>query len=245
MTRREILPERLAGATAVVLDVFLATTTLLAILENGARGVYPVESLEEAEAALERLGDGALRGGEQRAQRIEGYDYGPFPDEYPPEAVADRDVIFVTTNGTRAIAQCAPAEHVLVGSLRNAPAVADHLQNSGTDHVCLVCSGASGGFNIEDFLAATVIMSSMDLDGFRLNDAAWVARDFARNHPDDVREVLRTARAGQWFFRNDRVETFDFVADVGASSLVPEVVEGRLHNAAGEVVETEGGGDGG
>jgi 2-phosphosulfolactate phosphatase len=240
MTRREILPERLAGATAVVLDVFLATTTLLAILENGARGVYPVEDLEEADAALERLGDGVLRGGEQRAQRIEDYDHGPFPDEYPPEAVAHRDVIFVTTNGTRAIAECAPAEHVIVGCLRNAPAVAEHLQKSGTEDICLVCSGASGGFNIEDFLAAAVIMSNMDLDGFRFNDAAWVARDFARHHPDDVREVLRTARAGEWFFRNDRVETFDFVADVGASRLVPEVVEGRLHNVAGEVVETEG-----
>jgi 2-phosphosulfolactate phosphatase len=244
MTRHEILPERLVGATAVVLDVFLATTTLLAILENGARGVYPVGNLEEADAALERLGDGALRGGEQQAQRVEGYDHGPFPDEYSPTVVADRDVIFVTTNGTRAIAECAPAERILVGSLRNAPAVAEHLQVSGTDDICLVCSGASGGFNIEDFLAAAVIMSNMDLDDFRLNDAAWVARDFARHHPDDVREVLRTARAGGWFFRNDRVETFNFVADVGASSLVPEVVEGRLHNAAGEVVETDGGGDG-
>ena len=50
MTRQEIVPERLAGATAVVIDVFMATTTLLTILENGARDVYPVADLEEAEA---------------------------------------------------------------------------------------------------------------------------------------------------------------------------------------------------
>ena len=49
MTRQEIVPERLAGATAVVIDVFMATTTLLTILENGARDVYPVASLEEAD----------------------------------------------------------------------------------------------------------------------------------------------------------------------------------------------------
>jgi 2-phosphosulfolactate phosphatase len=42
MNRKEVVPERLAGATAVVVDVFLATTTLLTILENGARRVFPV-----------------------------------------------------------------------------------------------------------------------------------------------------------------------------------------------------------
>src|SRR3712207_6600080 len=80
MTREEIVPERLAGATAVVVDVFLATTTLLTILENGARRVIPVASLEEAEEACARLdAPGVLRGGEQDAARIEGYDHGPCP----------------------------------------------------------------------------------------------------------------------------------------------------------------------
>jgi 2-phosphosulfolactate phosphatase len=49
MTREEIVPQRLSGATAVVVDVFLTTTTLLTILENGARRVFPVASLGEGE----------------------------------------------------------------------------------------------------------------------------------------------------------------------------------------------------
>ena len=48
MTRQEIVPERLAGATAVVFDVFMATTTLLTILENGARDVYPASKIGRA-----------------------------------------------------------------------------------------------------------------------------------------------------------------------------------------------------
>ncbi len=84
MTREEIVPERLAGATAAVVDVFLATTTLLTILENRARQIVPVAGLEEAEEARRKL-DAAnvLRGGEQGAERIDGYDHGPFPDDYP------------------------------------------------------------------------------------------------------------------------------------------------------------------
>ena len=63
MTRQEIEPEKLSDATVVVLDVFLATTTLLTILENGARSVLPVASLAEAEEVGEALGAKRLRVG--------------------------------------------------------------------------------------------------------------------------------------------------------------------------------------
>jgi len=91
MTRQEIVPERLAGATAVVIDVLMATTTLLTILENGARNVYPVASLEEADEIRAKLdAAGILRGGEQNAAWIEGYDRGPFPRSTFPRSCGIR-----------------------------------------------------------------------------------------------------------------------------------------------------------
>ena len=60
----------------------------------------------------------------------------------------------MTTNGTRAIADAAPADRVLLGCLRNAPAVARELEESGTDSVYLVCAGSAGRFTVEDFLGA-------------------------------------------------------------------------------------------
>ncbi len=229
MTRQEIVPERLAGATVVVLDVFMATTTLLTILENGASDVYPAESLEEAEGLRARLGpENVLRGGEQDAARIDGYDHGPFPEEYAPGVVGGKDVIFVTTNGTRAIADAAPAGRVLLGCLRNAPAVARELEASGTDSVYLVCAGSAGRFTVEDFLGAASIISNMNApQEWRTNDAAWLALDFMQRHGDDVHGALEESRAGRWFAENDRMDAFRFVADVGASDLVPEVVDGR------------------
>jgi 2-phosphosulfolactate phosphatase len=232
LTREEVVPERLPGATAVVIDVFMATTTLLTILENGARGVYPVASLEETDEVAAQLdASKILRGGEQDAARIEGYDHGPFPEEYAPEVVENKDVIFVTTNGTRAIADAAPAATVLLGSLRNAPAVARHLEASKTDSIYFVCAGSAGRFSVEDFLGAATILSYMDVEGWRLNDGAWLALDFAGRHEDDVSAVLKQSRAGRWFVENDRMDAFDFVTDVGASDLIPEVVEGKLRPA--------------
>jgi 2-phosphosulfolactate phosphatase len=232
MTREEIVADRLAGATAVVVDVFLATTTLLTILENGARRVFPVAGLDEAENVRKRLdASSVLRGGEQDAARIDGYDHGPFPEEYPPGTVANRDVIFVTTNGTRAIADAAPAERVLLGCLRNAPAVARYLEESGTESVYLICAGSAGRFTVEDFLGAATILSCMDTREWRLNDGAWMALDFMKRYRGRELAALGQSRAGHWFFEHDMVDAFEFVGEVGASDLVPEIVGDRLRRA--------------
>jgi len=228
MTRREILPERLPGSTVVVFDVFMATTTLLTILENGARTIHPAASLEEADEVRAKLDPtSVLRGGEQDAECIDGYDHGPFPEEYAPEVVKDKDVIFVTTNGTRAIADAAGADRVLLGCLRNAPAVARHLMESGTDSIYLVCAGSAGRFTVEDFLGAAAVVSHLDLEGWRLNDGAWMAKDFIERHKSREKEALANSRAGRWFFEHDEMKAFDFVSDIGASELVPEVSDGR------------------
>ncbi len=224
MTREELVPDRLAGATAVVVDVFLATTTLLTILENGARRVFPVATLGEAERVRETLdASNVLRGGEQNSERIEGYDLGPFPEEYSPGTVANKDVVFITTNGTRAIAAAATAESVLLGCLRNAPAVALHLGMLEADSIYLIC--ADGRFALDDFFGAA-ILSYMKTEGWHLNDAAWMALDFMVRHRD-VAEILQRGRMGRWFAKH-RMETFEFVAEVGASELVPEVRAGQL-----------------
>ena len=231
-------PEKLARATVVVIDVFLATTTLLTAFENGARNVYPVASLEEAEelcGGLDR--EHALRGGEQGAERIDGYDLGPYPEEYTREAVADKDVVFVTTNGTRAIGAAGSAGELLLGALRNAPAVARRLEESKTESVYVVCSGSAGRFVLEDLLGAAAILSHLkgdDPDGWRLNDGAWLALDLAQRYGGREAEALKESRAGRWFMENGMEEAFDFVGDVGASDLVPEVVNGRLRVAGDE-----------
>ena len=232
LTREEVVPKRLPGATAVVIDVFMATTTLLTILENGANGVYPVASLQEANEVAAKLDAGSvLRGGEQDAARIEGYDHGPFPEEYSREVVEKKDVIFVTTNGTRAVADAEPADTVLLATLRNAPAVARYLEGSEKESIYFVCAGSAGRFAIEDFLGAATILSYMNVEGWRLNDGAWLALYFAARHAEDFSGVLKQSRAGRWFIDNDRMNTLDFVADLGASGLVPEVVEGKLRHA--------------
>lgn len=229
VTKEEIQPDRLEGTTTVVVDVFMATSTLLTILENGARRVFPVGDMKAVEARSRELDpERILRGGEQMARRVDGFDCGPYPDEYPAERVRGRDVVYVSTNGTAAIARAASASRLLVASVRNAPAVARYLERTRPEKIYIACAGSLGRLALDDLAGAACILSFMDRNGWAGNDATQLAWDLADRYDGRIPDLLRKARSGRWFFENGRRDAFDFVADVGASELVAEVREGEM-----------------
>ncbi|WP_119066700.1 2-phosphosulfolactate phosphatase [Rubrobacter indicoceani] len=232
MTRREIVPGMLEGSVAVVLDVILATTTLTTIVENGARRVFVADTLEDVERLAEPLDPAAtLRGGEQEGHSVPGYDLGPLPQEYSPEVVAGKDVIFLTTNGTKALAAAHEADQIIVGCMRNAPAVARYLDSLDTGKVHLVCAGSRGKFSFEDFAGAAEIISHMNLEDCFLGDSALLAREFHETHKNDPLDTITTGRVGR-MFDHRMPEVCRFTADVGASTTVPELKDEYLHITA-------------
>lgn len=237
MTRREIVPGLLEGSVAVVLDVILATTTLTTILENGAKRVFVADTLEDVERLAEPLDPKTtIRGGEQQGNSVEGYDLGPLPEEYTPEVVAGKDVIFLTTNGTKALAAAHEARQVLVGCMRNAPSVARYLDSlDDVETVYLVCAGSRGNFSFEDYAGAAEIISHMNLDDYSLGDSALLAREFSERHRDDPLAAITAGRVGR-MFDHRMPEVCRFTAEVGASTTVPELKDEHLH-PTGEVGE--------
>ncbi|AHY45906.1 Phosphosulfolactate phosphohydrolase-related enzyme [Rubrobacter radiotolerans] len=229
MTRREIVPGMLKDSVAVVLDVILATTTLTTIVENGARRVFVADTLEDVERLARDLDPAeTLRGGEQEGYRVDGYDLGPLPEEYAPEVVSGKDVLFLTTNGTRALAAAHEADRVLVGCMRNAPAVARYVDSLDAETVYLVCAGSRGNFSYEDYAGAAEIVSHMNLEDYTLADSAILARRFHELHGHDPLGAITTGRVGRMFdYRMP--EVCRFTADVGASTTVPELKDEHLH----------------
>ncbi|MBE3557533.1 MAG: 2-phosphosulfolactate phosphatase [Firmicutes bacterium] len=225
----EIVQEKLANACAVVFDVLLATTTLITIVENGAKRVRPVATIEEAWSIRQAWGEQTLLGGEQQAKRVPGFDCGPYPSEYPIEKVQERDVVFLSTNGTRAIAAASPAREVLLGGVRNAPTLASYLVKCPYEQLYLIAAGSRGHLCVEDFLGVAITLAYMeDLDDtWQLNDGAQVAAAFGRQHQKEVAEWIRAGRVGRWFAEYDP-ETLAFASDVGASSTLARLCEGML-----------------
>ena len=87
-------------AIVVVVDVFRATTTMAAAFSNGVSSIRPVATVEEAEAYKAK---GWLVGAERNVKRCEFADFGNSPFDYTSEKVFGKDIVFATTNGTRAI----------------------------------------------------------------------------------------------------------------------------------------------
>ncbi len=221
-TKEELDPEELRNATAVVIDVLLATTTLVTMMENEAKRVYPADSILDANSIVEHLkNEQVITGGELEGIPIEGFTCGPLPEEFSREKVKDKNVVFLSTNGTRAIRKAKTAKELLLANLRNSSAVARYLQKSNPEELYLLCSGTSGHFCIEDFLCAGLIISRLDIPEVRFNDAAKLALYTVSNA--DIWSTIAESSVGTWLIKNGFETTVRFAAEVGTSQALIKV----------------------
>lgn len=170
----------LPGAVCVVFDVLRATSTAVTALMNGAEGILPVATVNEALDAAGRDAD-LLLAGERGGLRIRAaltggrdFDFGNSPREFGRDRVEGRRIAMTTTNGTRALKACAGADVVMAGSFLNLRAVATAAARVRAEKILLVCSGTGEDTALEDVLAAGAC--SDRLRGFgEFGDAAWLA----------------------------------------------------------------------
>ena len=158
-TVSEVDPAELVGATVVVVDVLRATSTLVAALSSGARGIYPAAGTDEALRLAQSLGrEDTLLCGERKGARIEGYDLGNSPAEFTRDAVADKRLVIDTTNGTTALIAVSEAHRVLTAAFVNLAATARLL--AGTEDVLVACAGREGSFGLDDGARAAYVLAS-------------------------------------------------------------------------------------
>ncbi len=211
-------------ATAIVVDVLRATSTIVQALESGYRRVLCCAEIEEARGLRSEIGDSVLAG-ERWAGAIPGFELGNSPRDFlDPRA---ETVILTTTNGTRAIlAAAADCEEVVIGSLLNLDAVAARARAVGED-VEIVCAGVNGRFTLDDAYCAGRIA---DLVGGELTDSAEAAVRIARSF-ESAEEGLRASRQQHEFVvQNDLV----WCAQESVASVVPRFAS--MRGPAAEIV---------
>jgi len=108
---------------AIVIDVIRATTTLAVLFDGGCAGALVAGDIPAARAFAAGHPGVYLLAGEVGGLPPPGFDFGNSPVELAAADLRGRQVIFSTTNGTRALHTCAGAGAILAGSLRNAQAV--------------------------------------------------------------------------------------------------------------------------
>lgn len=202
---------QLAGATAVIIDVLRASSTIITALANGATGVAPCGKPEEARAIRDQRPTGTtLLGGERGGIRIDGFDYGNSPAEYSRDRVAGKLLSFTTTNGTKALLASRKARTILIGAFLNRAAVVSRLKSEPSD-IHLVCAGTDGIITGEDVLFAGAVADDLvdaSSAGWILNDSAEIGRQFWRStvsrspiaagsFDQRIEAVMRTTRGGR------------------------------------------------
>lgn len=193
-TPGEVDPAAIQGATAVVLDVVRATTTMVEALANGARAIYPTASTEEAVRLATSLGrDDTLLCGERKGVKVEGFDLGNSPWEFSPEVVEGKRLVMSTTNGTGAMVRVQEADRVVACAFTNLSVVADAVRDA--EHLVLVCAGRVGRFSLDDALCAGHLLRRLG-DGRDLNDAARAVAALAGVVSADE-AFLRSTEAGK------------------------------------------------
>lgn len=201
----------LTNKVAVVIDVLRATTTIAQALENGARCILPVASVDAARMiAHDRIG--SLLCGERGGIKPEGFTLGNSPSEYTQEMVKDKDLVLTTTNGTRALHMCSTAYDIITASVTTLDAVCAYLQSTDRDAV-LVCSGTDGQVSLEDCICAGMIAERLT-ESHALHDSALLLRHAAHGAIGSSFHAQRLINLG---FGND----VEFASEQSISTVVP------------------------
>ncbi|MEM1557943.1 MAG: 2-phosphosulfolactate phosphatase [Thermoproteota archaeon] len=140
----------------VAIDVLRSSTTILTALANGANGVIPASTVEEAL----KIGNGNsfLLGGEVNSIKPPFFHMGNSPLEYIQDKVKGKTIVLYTSSGTRLLRFLTIfSKKVVVGALINFSALADYLVGQGFNEVSIVTAGKMGQPALEDLYCAGLI----------------------------------------------------------------------------------------
>lgn len=192
LTPELIHQHELEGKTAVVVDIFRATSCMISGLAAGVRAIYPVSEIDEC---LENGKKGMITAGERGGKKIEAFDIGNSPFDYMREEFRGREISVTTTNGTLAIQKSHPAQEVLIGAFLNLKSTVSYIEDQQSN-VIIVCAGWKGTPNLEDTLYAGGFIEH--LQGFEIEgDSALLAKALFQNHQKNLLEVARSSSHAQ------------------------------------------------
>ncbi len=216
-------------AVVVIVDVFRASTSMCTALANGASAIIPVASVEKAEAYKEQ---GYLVGAERNVVKCDFADFGNSPFDYTKEVVEGKDIVFTTTNGTKAIEVASNAVRVIVGAFINIGAVASYCLQTKRD-VVVLCAGWNDKFCMEDTLFAGALANLLVETGeyMHASDSAFVANEMWLTHEEHLENYISISDHYERLVQNNLSDSIEYCLSTDVVSVVPE-----LHDEDGTMI---------
>lgn len=223
----------LRGKNIVVIDVLRSSTTIAVALNNGAREIIPVESIENAVKISGSLfGDVTLRGGERNGKPIQGFNLGNSPLEYTEATVKGKSIIFCTTNGSVAMYKSRFAQNLAIGSFVNISKVIDFIIEIKQD-ILLICAGranAFSNFSLEDSVCAGMIVHKLAADkalALELTDSALASHSLYKTYGRSLLKMMKSTEHGRYLTEIGFLEDIKIAAAVDSYAILP-VLSGNV-----------------
>jgi len=220
-----LLRDPRSHAIAVV-DVLRATSSLVAMFENGLLRALVADTLRDArDLALRNF---SLLCGEAKALPLAGFDYGNSPAEFAGLSFKGKSAVLWTTNGTKAIGSTVASPAVAIAALTNRRAAATRLIEEATKRgidIDVVCAGLERGsaFSLEDSVSAGAVVEAVhDADsGITLTDSAWAAMHLWKWYRGDAMRAFRHSVHGRALAATGFDRDLAYAARVDTSDIVP------------------------
>ncbi len=168
----------------VVTDVFRATTSICAALDYGIKAIIPVKRIRHARF-LGRLG--YIVAAERGGSKVKFAHLDNSATSFFHKIFKGKEIVYSTTNGTKAIKMASSASEIAIGSFVNLNALANWL-NRQNKNVIILCAGWKNRVNMEDSLFAGALSEILiDQYGFTTDcDSAKMALDQWDMAKDDL-----------------------------------------------------------
>lgn len=216
--------------TTVVIDVLRATSVIVQALNNGAKEIIPVGSIDFAmKISVNAHGGQTLLCGERNTKMIDGFDLGNSPQDYTKGLVHKKSIILFTTNGSKSIVKAKYSEKLLVASFNNLSAIAERLIDLDSN-VEIIASGSNGMFCIEDTICAGALIQTMKSikEDIEITDAGWASLVLNDQFGSDIAKMLRESEHGKLLIENGFEEDLAFCSERDNMPIIPFYKGGEI-----------------
>jgi len=233
-TLNRITEDQLRSKRVVVIDVLRTSTTIATAIANGCREIIPAESIEAATALATDIDrKSVFLCGEREGKLIDGFDLGNSPREYKEKIIKDTNIVFVSTNGSPALAKCKFAALTVVCAFINIGAVTDYLLQDKGD-LYILCAGNQGRFSLEDAVCSGMLLAGLQSrleEDIELNDSAVAAEVLHKKYAKRIKALLRNSDHGRYLTEIEFNKDLSVCAEVDSLNVVPVMREGRITRA--------------
>ena len=214
----------------VVIDILRATTSICTAVNNGAKAMIPVKTIEEAKEYKDK---GFLVAGERIEDTFPFADWGNSALEFTKERVCGNEIVHSTTNGTVAIAlaQESNPSKMVIGAFSNISALANYLSEQGKD-VQLFCSGWNNTVSLEDMTFAGALADRLLQSGKfeNKNDSTHSAIAVWNSAKDDLQGYMEKASHIHRLRKHKMDDVFDYTFQLDTCNVVPGLEQKKIIN---------------